>query len=187
MNLLKTGYIGNIFLWSITFEPLICKSDFNIIFLLQSMTAKAKQNPEVNILQRCCHNRFSKAKNETSECSLPGSLSLKISGRIGSSEIETLLFLYPIANGDVASLSSQQCVFLGTGSGMYSCSTLWGKVHSESFQLSVLSFPRRTFEITFDIFGLLHLKRGGRGPKLARTSLSWASLVLIEWKTRGAG
>lgn len=62
MNLLKTGPIANIFLWSIIFEPLICKSDFNLIFLLQSMTAIAKQNPKENSLQRCCHNRFFRSK-----------------------------------------------------------------------------------------------------------------------------
>lgn len=93
MNLLKTGHIGNIFLWSIIFEPLICKSDFDVIFLLQSMTAKAKQNPKVNSLQRCCPDRFSKAENETSECPFTGFLSLKILGRIGSSEIETAIFI----------------------------------------------------------------------------------------------
>lgn len=90
------------------FEPLICKSDFNIIFLLQSMTAEAKQNPKINSLRKFGHDRFSKAKNKTSKCPLSGSLSLRILGRIRSSEIETLLFLYPIANWEVARLSSQQ-------------------------------------------------------------------------------
>ena len=86
------------------FEPLICKSDSNIIFLLQSTTAEAKQNPKINSLRKFGHDRFSKAKNKTSKCPLSGSLSLRILGRIRSSEIETLIFLYPIANWEVARL-----------------------------------------------------------------------------------
>lgn len=140
MNLLEKEQIGNIFLWSIIFEPLICKCDFNIIFLLQSMTANANPNPRINSLLRFCHDRFFKAKNEMSRCPLWGYLSLKILGSIRLSEIETLLFLHSIANWDVARLSSQQWVFLGTGSRICLYFTLWGKVHSESFQFLVLSF-----------------------------------------------
>lgn len=151
-------------------------------FLLQTITAKAKQNPKINSFHRFYHNRFFKARNETSKRPLSGSLSLKILGRIRSSEIETLLFLYPIANRDVARLSSQQRVFLGTGSRIYLYFTLWGKVHSECFQFLVFPFPEEPLKLPFIFFGLLYPEREGGGKtKLERPSLIWAPLVLTEW------
>lgn len=92
MTPLEKGCIGSIF-WSVVFELLMCKSDFNLIFLLQSMTAEGKQSPKINSFLRFCHNRFSKAKNETSECPLNGSLCIKILRKIRPSEMETAIFI----------------------------------------------------------------------------------------------
>lgn len=76
--------------------------------LISKILQKKEKYPKINSLHRFDHDRFSKAKNKTSKCPLSRSLSLRILGRIRSSEIETLLFLHPIANWEVARLWSQQ-------------------------------------------------------------------------------
>lgn len=188
-NLLIKGYTGNIFLWPITFEPLICKSDFNIICLLQSMTAGATQNPKINSLRRCCRDRFSEEWNI--KTSTRGFLVLKNleENRIIRNRSSAIF----IPN---CKLGSRQPFVSATSflrDWIWTLFILYALGKGASWVLSAFGafhFLEGPLTLPFDIFGLLHLQReGGRGTKLARTSLIWASLVLvrIEWQRGHVG
>ena len=146
------------------------------------MTAEAKQNPKTNSLHRFDHDRFSKAKNKTSKCPLSGSLSLRILGRIRSSEIETLLFLHPIANWEVVRLWSQQWVFPGTGSRIYLYLHFGERYTLTRFSFWYFYLFWRIFEISFWYFWSPPPRKRRQQRSESGQNLPWRGITRInEW------
>lgn len=140
------------------------------------MTAEAKQNPRINSLHRFCHDRLFKTRNENVKMSPQWLLVLKNPGENQIIWNRNSAIFIPNCK-----LASRQA--------LNSAMSLPKELDLQFiYPLHFGERCKNLWNYLLIFFSIQNLEReGGRGTKLARTSLMWASLVLIEWIMRHVG